>query len=154
MKAKIRDTMADFPAQFWFLVLGTLINSTGGFLVWPFLTLYLRQNMEVSMTTIGLLFTFTSPIDFLSQVVGGSLADRWGRKIMMAISLFASGLVMLGFGLVGSLPSLIFLLVLNGIFGPLFRPASNAMVADIIEPEKRAQAYGLLRVVIFQRCPD
>jgi MFS family permease len=148
MKTKIRHTISDFPVQFWFLVLGTLINSTGGFLVWPFLTLYLRQNMEVSMTTIGLLFTLTSPINFLSQVVGGSLADRWGRRIMMAISLFASGLVMLGFGLVGSLPSLVFLLVLNGIFGPLFRPASDAMVADIIEPEKRAQAYGLLRVVM------
>jgi len=67
---------------------------------------------------------------------------------MMAVSLFASGLVMLGFGLAGSLPSLIFLLVLNAIFAPLFRPASNAMVADIIEPQKRAQAYGLLRVVM------
>lgn len=148
MKTKIRDTIGDFPAQFWFLVLGTLISSTGGFLVWPFLTLYLRQSMDVSMTTIGLLFTLTSPINFLSQVVGGSLADRWGRRIMMAISLFASGLVMLGFGLVGSLPSLIFLLALHGVFAPLFGPASNAMVADLIEPGKRAQAYGLLRVVM------
>jgi MFS family permease len=148
MKTKIRHALGDFPAQFWFLVLGTLINSTGAFLVWPFLTLYLRQNMEVSMTTIGLLFTFTAPINFLSQVVGGSLADRWGRRVMMAVSLLASGLVMLGFGLVGSLPGLILLLVLNGIFGPLFGPASNAMVADLIEPRKRAQAYGLLRVVM------
>jgi MFS family permease len=104
--------------------------------------------MEVSMTTIGLLFTFTSPINFVSQVVGGSLADRWGRRMMMAVSLLASGLVMLGFGLAGSLPSLILLLVLNGIFGPLFGPASNAMIADLIEPGKRAQAYGLLRVVM------
>jgi MFS family permease len=148
MRTRIRHAIGDFPAQFWFLVLGTLISSTGGFLVWPFLTLYLRQSMGVSMTTIGLLFTLTSPINFLSQVVGGSLADHWGRRIMMAISLFASGLVMLGFGLVGSLPSLIFLLVLNGVVGPLFRPASDAMVADIIEPEKRARAYGLLRVVM------
>jgi len=100
------------------------------------------------MTTIGLLFTLTSPISFFSQVVGGSLADRWGRRIMMAISLFASGLVMFGFGLVESLTSLIFLLALNGIFGPLFRPASDAMVADIIEPRKRGQAYGLLRVAM------
>ena len=100
------------------------------------------------MTTIGLLFTLTGPISFFSQVVGGSLTDRWGRRTMMAISLFASGLVMLGFGLVDSLTSLIFLLVLNGIFGPLFGPASNAMVADIIKPRKRGQAYGLLRVVM------
>ena len=148
MKTKIRYTIGDFPAQFWILLLGTLISSTGGFLVWPFLTLYLRRNMEVSMTTIGLLFTITSPINLLSQVVGGSLADRWGRRIMMAISLFASGLVMFGFGLVESLTSLIPLLVLNGVFGPLFRPAADAMVADIIEPQKRGQAYGLLRVAM------
>jgi MFS family permease len=145
---KIRRTIGDFPAQFWILFLGTLISSTGGFLVWPFLTLYLRQSMRVSMTTIGLLFTLTSPINLFSQVVGGSLADRWGRRIMMAISLLASGLVMFGFGLVESLTSLIPLLVLHGIFSPLFRPASDAMVADIIEPGKRGQAYGLLRVVM------
>ena len=148
MKAKIRRTIGDFPTQFWILLLGTLISSTGAFLVFPFLTLYLRQNMRVSMTTIGLLFTLTSPINLSSQVIGGSLADRLGRKIMMAISLFASGLIILGFGLVDSLTSLIFLLVLDGIFHPLFSPASNAMVADIIEPGKRSQAYGLLRVVM------
>ena len=140
MKDNIRHTIGNFPPQFWILVLGTLISSIGSFLVWPFLTLYLRQSMGISMTTIGLLFSLTGPISFFSQVVGGSLTDRWGRRIMMAISLFASGLVMLGFGLVDSLTSLIFLLVLNGIFGPLFGPASNAMVADIIEPRKRGQA--------------
>jgi MFS family permease len=148
MKTKIRRTVGDFPTQFWILLLGTLISSTGSFLVWPFLTLYLRQNMGVSMTTIGLLFTLTSPINIFSQVVGGSLADRWGRKIMMAISLFVSGLVILGFGLVESLTSLVFLLILDGIFHPLFRPASDAMVADIIEPRRRGQAYGLLRVAM------
>jgi MFS family permease len=100
------------------------------------------------MTTIGLLFTLTSPVNLFSRVVGGSLADRLGRKVMMAISLCASGLVMLGFGLVNSLTSLIFLLVLDGIFHPLFGPASNAMVADITEPRKRARAYGLLRIVM------
>jgi MFS family permease len=145
---KIRHTIGDFPAQFWILLLGTLISSAGSFLVWPFLTLYLRQNMGISMTTIGLIFTLTSPLNFFSQVFGGSLADRLGRKIMMAVGLFASGWIMLGFGLVDSLTSLIFLLVLNGIFGPLFRPASDAMVADIIEPRQRGQAYGLLRVVM------
>jgi MFS family permease len=148
MKTKIRGTVSDFPAQFWILLLGTLISSTGGFLVWPFLTLYLRQSMGISMTTIGLLFTLTGPINLFSQVVGGSLTDRWGRRIMMAMSLFASGLVMLGFGLVKSLTSLIPLLVLHGVFSPLFRPASDAMVADIIEPQKRGQAYGLLRVAM------
>jgi MFS family permease len=148
MRTKIRRTFGDFPAQFWILLLGTLISSTGGFLVWPFLTLYLRQNMGVSMTTIGLLFTLTSPINLFSQVVGGSLADRLGRKILMAVGLFASGWIMLGFGLVDSLASLIFLLILNGIFDPLFKPASQAMVADIIEPRKRGQAYGLLRVAM------
>jgi len=76
MKTKLRLTTGDFPAQFWILLLGTLISSTGAFLVWPFLTLYLRQNMGISMTTIGLLFTLTSPINLFSQVVGGSLADR------------------------------------------------------------------------------
>jgi MFS family permease len=46
----------------------------------------------------------------------------------------------------GNLPVWAVLLTLNGFFGPLYGVGSNAMVADLVEPERRANAYALLRM--------
>jgi MFS family permease len=39
-----------------------------------------------------------------------------------------------------------FVLSLSMFFGGVFDPANNAMVADVVEPARRLEAYGLLRV--------
>ncbi len=83
----------------------------------------------------------------ISSALGGSLADRFGRRNVMAVSLLLSAIVTLGWGLATSLPLLLALIVLNGLVGPLYGPASSAMVADLVAPEKRAEAYGLIRVI-------
>lgn len=39
------------------------------------------------------------------------------------------------------------LMMINGAFGPLYRVGSNAMVADLIGTERRAEAYALMRMI-------
>jgi MFS family permease len=128
---------------FW----GTLINSSGGALVFPFLTIYFRQRFEMSMTTIGLYISANAFVGLISGALGGSLADRFGRRNVMAVSLLLSAIVTLSWGLATDLTLLLFLIVLSGLVGPLYGPASQAMVADLVEPDKRAEAYGLIRVI-------
>ena len=145
--ARIRTTLAQYPRPFWVLFWGTLISSSGNALVFPFLTIYFRQRFEMSMTTIGLFLSANASVGLLSGALGGSLADRFGRRNVMAVSLLLTALVTLGWGLVDDLTLLLALIVLSGLVGSLFGPASQAMVADLVEPEKRAEAYGLIRVV-------
>ncbi len=57
-------------------------------MVWPFLTLYLRQRLTVPLTGITALLTVNA--------VAGLVVDRFGRKGAMVIGLLGSGLVMLG----------------------------------------------------------
>jgi MFS family permease len=54
---------------------------------------------------------------------------------------------MLGLGLASDLPSFACLIVLSGFVGSLFNPALNSMVADMVEPGRRIEAYGLMRIV-------
>jgi MFS family permease len=56
-------------------------------------------------------------------------------------------ILMLGLGLADSLFSFSILIVLSGFFGYLFNPALNSMVADLVEPEQRTEAYALMRIV-------
>jgi len=143
---RLQRELAGFPRPFWVLFFGSMINSLGGGLVFPFLSLYLRQKLGAPMTTVGVIASVWSLAAFPGQLAGGELADRVGRRTMMVLSLLASGATTLGFGLVGTLPAFLALALVAGLTNSAYGPAAGAMVADLVEPQERARAYGLLRI--------
>jgi len=51
---RARSLFDNYPRQFWVIFWGVLINTAGAGLVWPFMTIYLRQRLEVPLTTVTL----------------------------------------------------------------------------------------------------
>ena len=147
MVLRIRSTIAEYPFQFWILFCQRFIGSLGGSLVWPFLTLYLRQRLEIPLTTIGFLFAINATVGLFSQALWGPVVDRYGRKVAMVVGLANEVVVMLGFALLGSLEAYAVLIAMSGLIEPASRIGSDAMIADLIEEEKRPSAYALLRMV-------
>lgn len=146
MIARIRNTYTSFDPQFWVLFAGTLINAVGFSFIFPFITLYLTGRLGLTLTTVGALITLNSASGIVAQIAGGSLADRLGRKLMMAFSTLGSSLLIAGLGTVRALPTVAGVVLLMGFISSLFQPASQAMIADLVGSERRAEAYGLLRV--------
>jgi MFS family permease len=147
MQQRLNHLIADFPRQFWILFGGTLVNSIGSGMVFPFLTLYLHQRLNISMTYVGVLLLIWSSSSLVGQIVGGALTDQFGRKKLMVFSLGANALVLIGFGLADSFLFGAIVAGLGGFVGALFQPARDAMIADLVQADKRPQAYGLIRVV-------
>jgi len=145
---RMRRMTADYPHQFWLLFWGMLINAAGASMVWPFLTIYMRQRLEVPLTTVALLLTLNSAAGLVTTTVAGPVTDRFGRKGVMLLSLSASSATLLAMSLAGSLKLWVILMVISGAFNPLYRVGANAMVADLIQPERRAGAYALLRMIV------
>ena len=116
-------------------------------MVWPFLTIYMRQKLDVPLTTITLLITLNSVMGLIASFIAGPAVDRFGRKAAMVISLGMSSLVFVGMSTAGSIGLWVILISLSGGFGPLYNVGANAMIADLIEPERRASAYALLRMI-------
>jgi MFS family permease len=79
-------------------------------------------------------------------VLGGALADRFGRRTILVIGLARSGLASLGIGLAPSFSLLFLFDVFAGLFGAIGRPAQEAMVADLLPEEKQAGGFAVLRV--------
>jgi len=146
LTARIHRTYASFHPQFWVLFVGALINAVGFSFVFPFLTLYLTERLGLTLTTVGGLIAMNSAAGVVAQTVGGSLADRLGRKAVMVLSMLGSSLIIAGLGMAHSFPIVGGLILLNGFINPLFQPASQAMIADLVGPGRRAEAYGLIRV--------
>jgi MFS family permease len=138
---------ARYPPAFWLLFWGTWISATGGSMVWPFLTLYLRQRLATPLTQITMLLTLNAVTGLVTTAIAGLVVDRFGRKGAMVIGLLGSGLVMLGMIPAASLLAWAALMAFMGGFGPIYRVGGDAMVADLIEPSQRASAYALLRMI-------
>lgn len=131
------------PVIFWNLWLGVLVNRLGGFIM-TFLAIYLRTGQHLSVEKVGLTMSLFGAGSFLAGPLGGTLADRIGRKKTMLLSLSTAVCTILNLGSAHSFSHILWAAFLAGLCMDMVRPAVNAAVADIIEPEDRTRAFGLL----------
>jgi MFS family permease len=143
---KAKNVYAEYPRAFWTLAAITFIDRVGGFMLFPFFALYLTRKFGVGMTEVGILFATHSLAGFVSSTIGGALTDRFGRKGIVIFGLVASSVSTLAMGFVSTFGMFFMLALTAGILGEIAGPAHNAMVADILPEEKRAQGYGIIRV--------
>ena len=82
----------------------------------------------------------------LSSFLAGPVIDRVGRKWLMVISLSVNSVYFFVLSHAETLSVFAFLMGLGGVVNPLYRIGVDAMMADLISPEKRSDAYSLLRM--------
>ena len=143
---RLRQATAGYPRSFWILFWGMLIQNVGISMVWPFLTIYIRQRLAIPLTTVTLLFTLNSLAGLASTSLAGPIVDRFGRKGVMVVGLAVSSVVQVMMSIAGTLPLWGIVMAASGAVGLLYRVGADAMVADMIEPDRRAGAYALLRM--------
>ncbi|MBA9006714.1 MDR family MFS transporter [Thermomonospora cellulosilytica] len=143
LPAFLHDRVGGMPRPFWVLWAGTLINRLGT-MVEPFLGLYLTETRGLTLGQAGLVLSLLGLGSVFAQIIGGALADRIGRRatLVLAMTLNAAGLLALGYA--QGLPAIMASALLLGLVLDMFRPASAAMVADLISPAERPRAFGLL----------
>ena len=128
-----------------FILLTVLIYALGFGIILPVLPDLIRHLAKVDAAEaarigawIGATYGLFSLL-FMPMV--GNLGDRFGRRPIFLISLFAFGA---DFLLMGFAPSIVWLFVgraLAGGLGAVFGPA-NAAMADMSSPEERASSFG------------
>ena len=75
----------------------------------------------------------------------GHLADRFGRRTVMAVSMFASAVTILLLYFVHPYPALLAVAFAAGLATDTWRPASRALMADVVPEGQRVTAYALVR---------
>lgn len=131
------------PRAFWALWVCQLVNRLGSF-VQPFLVLYLTQERHLSAGTAGAVVAAVGAGSVVSQLVGGWLSDRFGRRTTMLIGFFGTAAALILLGSARSMVTIWVAAFVVGLMGDLFRPAVQATVADLLQPRERVRAYGLL----------
>jgi MFS family permease len=147
MIVKFRATVGRFSPKFWVVVGSSFIDSIGGTMVFPFFSLYITEKFDVGMTEAGVILGLFSVFGFIGGIIGGALTDRFGRRGIVLFGLVFSAGSSIAFGVVDRFTVFYFLAVFVGLLSDVAGPAYNAMVADILPEEQRAEGYGILRVV-------
>ena len=131
------------------LTLGTFVYVGAAALAFPFEGIYLHRVVGASMTLVGVVFGLVPVAVMPLQFVGGQLTDRIGRRLVILIAVSMGVVWFVGFAFVTEVWQVAVLVAVESAFGwPLFQTASNAMIADLVSPEHRQEAFSISRVAM------
>lgn len=137
-----QDTTGGLPATFWYLWAGTLVNRLGSFVL-VFLAIYLTQARDFSAAQAGLVLGLWGVGGAVGTTVGGTLADRWGRRPTLLTAHLGAASMMLALGFARELSTVALGALLLGMFAEAARPAFGAMMIDVVPEKDRLRAFSL-----------
>jgi len=138
--------LRQLPAPVWVLFGGTFVNRFGTF-VMPFLALYLTRR-GFSTAQAGIAISTYGLGHLLASMIGGHLADRIARRNTIALSMFSSAATMLALSQATSYAVILIVTFLAGTAAEMYRPASLALIGDLVQPEHRIVAFSMYRFAV------
>jgi MFS family permease len=139
--------LRELPRGVWVLFATTLVNRAGT-MVLPFLVLYLTRDLGFTAGQAGgVLFVYGLGA-LVSAALSGRLSDVFGPMHVIRDSLFASGVILLLFPFARTHAAVIVMTLALSLAAEAFRPASLAVVADLVTPAQRKPAFALTRLAI------
>ncbi|HEX6851347.1 MAG TPA: MFS transporter [Candidatus Polarisedimenticolaceae bacterium] len=135
------------PRGMWVLS-GTMLINRLGTMVLPFLLLYLTEHLHYDASTAALVLTCFGLGSIVAAPLAGRLADRIGPLSIMRASLFLTAAVLFAFPWFSSLLPVLAGTVVFAVVSESYRPASLALVTEIVPVELRKAAYSLNRLAI------
>ena len=138
----LAETVQGLPREFWWIWTSLLINCTGGFAT-PLLALYLTAGRGDSAAYAGLIVSLVGVGGVVGTLLGGTLADRVGRRSTMVCSHLVAAAGMAWLGLAEgqlAIPAAAFAM---GLGSAAARPAMQAALADTVPPPDRERAFSL-----------
>jgi MFS family permease len=140
----MRQNVRELPSHAWFLIAGSFINRFGTFVV-PFLVLYLTKK-GFSTAQAGSAVAAYGLGEVIAGALGGHLADRFGRRATIVLSTFASAAVMLSLSQADGFELIMGLAFLAGLVSEARRPASLALLTDLVPEAQRVTVFAVLRL--------
>ena len=133
-----RNLNREIYVLFW----GRIVTSMGS-LIWPLMTLILKNKLGYDATAIALITMVMVVIQFPILLLGGKLADSRNRKhIIVVCDLVTVGCYIIA-GLIPLSGFSVVLFYTAGVFANIEGPSYDALVADLSDSDSREKAYSL-----------
>jgi MFS family permease len=134
------------PRAAWILFFGVFLNRFGTFII-PFLSLYLKRK-GFGLMDAGVAIGSYGAGTLVACFFGGYLADHIGRRKTITLSMFSGAATMLLLWQADSWWGIVLLTGLNGLCAEAYRPASTALLADLVPNGQRVIAFTTYRIAL------
>jgi MFS family permease len=138
-----------FGPDLWVLSIGWFVGAMGFAASIPFIAIYFHDQLNMSTTEIGVFFGAMAVVRAVFQAVGGELSDRMSRKTLLVYAQLLRAVAFVGLGIAIAFDLGFWWvglgMTVNATMGAIYFPALNAMVSDLLPPEKRLDGYALTR---------
>jgi len=114
----------------------------------PFLVLYLTRELGWSAPRAGLALGVYGAGSIIAAPISGRLCDLIGGLPIIRASLIGAGIILLMIPFAESFPVVIALVLAWSLVSEGGRPATLALVADLVPNEQRKPAFALIRLAI------
>ena len=145
----MEDSQFPWQRTLYILVFSQLVVSMGFSSVYPFLPLFVTQlgsttGMGIELLS-GLVYSAHSFTMMIASPIWGSLADRFGRKIMVQRAMFGGALILLLMAFATSAEQLVALRAIQGLLTGTVS-ATSALLASVVPNNQKGYAMGFLQV--------
>jgi MFS family permease len=143
-QTKLLDRLKAFPRPVWVLFFGTFLNKFGTFVI-PFLALYMTRQ-GYSTAQAGVAISAYGVGNFIASGLGGHLADIIGRRNTIVISMFSGAAAMMLLSQAHGFYAIVLATALVGLTSEIYRPASSALLSDLVPAGQRVTAFSAYRL--------
>lgn len=146
----LKQTLSsNWQRTLWIIFFAQMMTAVGFSSINPFLPLYVKDlgsstNLSIELLA-GLVYSAQAFTMMIAAPIWGSIADRYGRKIMVERSMFGGAVILLLMAFVSSAEQLILLRAIQGVITGTVA-ASSALVASIAPRKRMGFAMGVLQV--------
>ncbi len=137
------DSPRSLPATVWLLVAARAVNRLGAFTL-PFLAVVLSTEFSMTAAGVGATMTAFGIATIPSRLAGGWLSNRLGARATIVLGLVGCAAAQLGIAAAHSIPAVVVAVAALGLCFEVYEPPSQAVIADVVPPDQRTEAYGLL----------
>lgn len=142
-----RDSFNGLSNEIWWLTLITFINRAGT-MVLPFLSLYLIEDLEFTLTQVGWIMSSFGLGSLLGSWLGGKLTDKFGYYKVMFISLFLTGIMFILLQFVKTFEGFVLAVFFTLMVADTFRPALFVSLKAYSKKQNQTRSLTLIRLAI------
>ncbi len=119
--------------------------SVGSSMANPYQTLYF-SSLGASPLLIGLLVGYGTAVTVFSTLIGGYIADTWGRRRVVIIFSWASVFSSFLYFLINSSNLIVLPLTIASV-SSIYNPAFNSIMMDSIDPADRVRGFSVFNAI-------
>ncbi|MCG8451329.1 MAG: MFS transporter [Pirellulales bacterium] len=133
------------PRNVWLLALVLFVNRSG-MMVFPFLALYLTNELEFSDASAGWMMSVYGIGSIGGAYLGGRLSESFGALRVQTVCMFLAVPLFLLAPLWDSWPQIAASLFVLALANEAVRPANNTAIARVTDNDTRPRAFALQRL--------